>query len=351
MTTGQKIRKARTDAGLSQQQLGHVIGMYVQTVSKIENDRFCPNHDTLMRIAMATGKPPEFFGWQHADPETANLTELTPGQIVTLYRTHGNITQKQLAELVGTYGYVIREWESGVKLPKNDVIEKVATYFGIDPSLIGHPERPDTGDSVYEARTDLLIKRARLSKGLTQTELAKRIGISKQNLNQWGTRPVKIPLELAGKLSTELDVPEDLLRRDETAAFIRKVVKYLRHCRIRRNLTQKELASLSGVSTAQISRMERTGYAPALDIAKKLHAALDMDFAALDALPDDEVIKGGMAYLESDTRMPDGTDPADGLSLTERRLLVLIRGLSEREQTKLLRRLKNNAERRKGETA
>ena len=350
MTTGQKIRKARLDAGLSQQQLGRSIGMYVQTVSKIENDRFCPNHGTLMRIAAATGKSPGFFGWQHADPETVDLTELAPGQVVTLYRTHKNITQKRLAELVDTHPYVIRDWESGIKLPKNDVIEKTATYFGIDPSLIGHPERPDMEDSIYEIRTDLLIRRARLNKGLTQTGLAERIGISRQNLNQWEARPVRIPLELVGKLSTELGVPEKLLRRDDTTAFIKNVVKYLRHCRIKRNLTQKKLAHMSSVSTAQISRIERTGYMPTLEIAKKLHDALDMDLAALSKLPENEVIKGRMAYLESNILLPDGTDPADTLSVTERRLLVLIHGLSEREQLKLLRRLKNNAECRKGET-
>lgn len=53
MTTGQRIRAARKNAGLTQKELGEKLGVAYQTLAQWENDLRNPKYETLQRIAAA----------------------------------------------------------------------------------------------------------------------------------------------------------------------------------------------------------------------------------------------------------------------------------------------------------
>lgn len=53
MTTGQRIKAARKNAGLTQKELGQRLGVAYQTLAQWENDLRNPKPDTLQRIAAA----------------------------------------------------------------------------------------------------------------------------------------------------------------------------------------------------------------------------------------------------------------------------------------------------------
>lgn len=53
MTTGERIKLARKEAGLTQKELGKRLGITYQTVAQWENDLRNPKYDTLKRIADA----------------------------------------------------------------------------------------------------------------------------------------------------------------------------------------------------------------------------------------------------------------------------------------------------------
>lgn len=55
MTTGQRIRSARKQAGLTQKELGKKLGLSFQSVAQWENDLRNPKKETLERIADALG--------------------------------------------------------------------------------------------------------------------------------------------------------------------------------------------------------------------------------------------------------------------------------------------------------
>lgn len=57
MTTGQRIKLARRNAGLTQKELGQKLGITYQTLAQWENDLRKPKFDTLKRIADALGVP------------------------------------------------------------------------------------------------------------------------------------------------------------------------------------------------------------------------------------------------------------------------------------------------------
>ena len=53
MTIGEKLRKLRSEKGLSQTGLERLSGVHCKTLSKYENDRAQPTADTLRKIAQA----------------------------------------------------------------------------------------------------------------------------------------------------------------------------------------------------------------------------------------------------------------------------------------------------------
>lgn len=55
MTVGQRIKAARKKAGMTQSELGQLLGLSRPSVAKWENDRCEPRYGTLQRIATALG--------------------------------------------------------------------------------------------------------------------------------------------------------------------------------------------------------------------------------------------------------------------------------------------------------
>lgn len=55
MTTGQRIKAARKQAGITQKALGEELGISYQTVAQWENDLRNPKQETLLKIAKALG--------------------------------------------------------------------------------------------------------------------------------------------------------------------------------------------------------------------------------------------------------------------------------------------------------
>lgn len=53
MTTGEKIRKARKEAGLTQKQLGEKLGITQSAIAMFENNKTNIKHSTLQKIAAA----------------------------------------------------------------------------------------------------------------------------------------------------------------------------------------------------------------------------------------------------------------------------------------------------------
>ena len=66
--SGEKIRQARNDAGLSQAGLARAIESREQNIVRWENDQHAPRFEHVAAIAAATGKPLEFFLAEEAAP-------------------------------------------------------------------------------------------------------------------------------------------------------------------------------------------------------------------------------------------------------------------------------------------
>lgn len=61
INVGQRIRKHREEAGVSQKKLGLALGLSDKAVSAYESGRTLPPLETLFRIAEELDKPVEYF--------------------------------------------------------------------------------------------------------------------------------------------------------------------------------------------------------------------------------------------------------------------------------------------------
>lgn len=91
MTLGERIKKMRSDAGLTQEELAKEIGYSTKTsISKIENDVLDINQSTIVALARALKTTPcVLLGWSEAEAEK-KLPILTEHEItlVLAYRAH-----------------------------------------------------------------------------------------------------------------------------------------------------------------------------------------------------------------------------------------------------------------------
>jgi transcriptional regulator with XRE-family HTH domain len=57
-------------------------------------------------------------------------------------RERRDIGQKDVAEAIGSSGPSVSRWESGVGMPSEAMIVKLATYFGVKPAWLRYGQEP-----------------------------------------------------------------------------------------------------------------------------------------------------------------------------------------------------------------
>lgn len=62
LSIGEKIKRARKEAGLSQKQLSHTLQISDKAVSAYEVGRTTPKFETIQKISRVTHKPLAYFG-------------------------------------------------------------------------------------------------------------------------------------------------------------------------------------------------------------------------------------------------------------------------------------------------
>ncbi len=85
MTLGTRIADARSEAGLTQQQLADAVGRSVHAVRKWERDQNQPSVELLEKIAATTGAPLAFL-LGYAEEEGLSEVERTRAALVRLQR-------------------------------------------------------------------------------------------------------------------------------------------------------------------------------------------------------------------------------------------------------------------------
>jgi transcriptional regulator with XRE-family HTH domain len=153
-TIGERIRQARTAAGLSLRQLAETIGVSAQAISKYERGLDTPGSDVLLRLADALGVRYEYF-----------FRRVTLGPVFLEFRKRARFGARAQERLEGQ----IRDWleryleaeslvlppERGFRFPSHFPRE-VATFDEVEEAADALREAWSLGGDAIENVTELL---------------------------------------------------------------------------------------------------------------------------------------------------------------------------------------------------
>lgn len=133
------------------------------------------------------------------------------------------------------------------------------------------------------------LRKLRISKGLSQQQLADVMGISQQSINKYENHNVEPDISALIKIADYFETTIDYLVGhdsilEQTASDFKQGGQTIQRIRKERGMTQEKLAELTGVASNSISRIERGVLIPALptliDICNALSTGADSILAA-----------------------------------------------------------------------
>ncbi len=143
MLIGEQIKAMRQIRGLTQKELAQKCSMADSAVRKYESGKIVPKIEMLKRIADALEMPVGAFLPSMGIGESA-------GSRIKMARERQNMTQKELAEKMGTTPQNISQYERGIRNPKLETRERLAKTLGVDAHWLEVGEYEDNSLSGEE---------------------------------------------------------------------------------------------------------------------------------------------------------------------------------------------------------
>lgn len=109
MELGQKIKKARLERGLTQQELGDIVGVQKSAIAKYENGRVVNiKRSTLQKIASALELRPSELIFNDSPKEAANLhvkilTDHELMKVIKVYHSLSEEKQKLVRDIIYSF--------------------------------------------------------------------------------------------------------------------------------------------------------------------------------------------------------------------------------------------------------
>lgn len=144
-TIGIQIKKARTEMGFSQDELGEKIGVTWEMISRYENGRSSPNRH-LDKLSKVLDKSVAYFYGQETDPIGENVAK-----IASALREQGIGYEKKSSEVVLVDDISVLGFERSLKLTRKYysapdwILEKYGNVFALRLNSI-LPEELDTNE-------------------------------------------------------------------------------------------------------------------------------------------------------------------------------------------------------------
>lgn len=123
------------------------------------------------------------------------------------------------------------------------------------------------------------IRDLRTKGGLTQTELAERVGVSQAEIQRLETSQRRLKLDVAKKIAGTLGVDISAIINEEGSTPIHSLVAWnIRILREKSKLTQSQLAEKIGMSQSQIQKLEMGDRSLKIEALEKIADALGVSF-------------------------------------------------------------------------
>lgn len=172
-TSGSALRCAREAAGLTQTQLADAIGVSSQSINNWEADRYkIPvAYKTILKSALGNIDGIEFSARRDVNSRnTSGKTSLATARIAK------NMTQTELANIIGVDNSKISVWEHGGKIPKRHVQQII--------DILGSNALSDRNIRENLPKGQVLAD-LREKANITRAEFARRVGVASATTIDW----------------------------------------------------------------------------------------------------------------------------------------------------------------------
>lgn len=122
-------------------------------------------------------------------------------------RIQNNISQKDLAEIIGVAPNTLSQYETGKREPDNSTLIKLAQYFGVTVDYLLKNETPSEVPPNFPAR----LKYLREQKGLSYEQMADDIGYTPAEIEAWESGRKKAEFKTLTELVAYFDTTVDYL--------------------------------------------------------------------------------------------------------------------------------------------
>ncbi len=218
MGIGRRLKEAREKAGLTQEELGRMIGVTGSAITNYEKETSHPKEPVMYALIDALDVEPNFLFQDCVNLPAKDInSETEPAQNFSpkrLQEAMGTMSCEEFAQKFQGSAKVISLYLSGKRKPTKVTAHLMAIYLGVNPDWLYGLDAPKYKKPAPEDGVGTFGQRlvaSREKHNLSQKELAKRLGITPTLLNYWEKDKREPAIEMIKLISQVLDVDTNYL--------------------------------------------------------------------------------------------------------------------------------------------
>ena len=264
---GNTIKELRTEAGMTQEELGMLLNVQNAAVSKYESGKVPLTGETLLKLSKIFNVSTDYL----LGAEEGNT--MIGGKIAELRKEQG-LNQKELAKKIGVSRSALSLYEIDRREPDLETVKKIASLFGVTTDYLLGAE----GDAMgTEENTNEVAKRIGrnlkvLRESTTQRELAPLLGVTPSAVGMWESGRREPDIETLVHIAKLFEVTLDDLVMKELTPPVPLYVQNMIYLRKKRGYSQGELATVLGLQSASSIDLVESGKCE-LPVSKLVHLA------------------------------------------------------------------------------
>lgn len=258
---GNTIKELRTEAGMTQEELGMLLNVQNAAVSKYESGKVPLTGETLLKLSKIFNVSTDYL------LGLAKGGNTVLGERIAELRKACDMSQKELGEKLGVSASAIGMYEQGRREPNNAMMIAMEKLFGVTVDyLLGVTDSTENAPESSVARKfGNRLRDLRVSEGITQLQMAVNLDTSKSNISKYEAGTVEPGMAKINEIARFFKVTTDYLFGMETGGNT-MLGKRINELRKSSGMTQEEFGKKLGVIKQTVSSWEN-------DLSEPNHAA------------------------------------------------------------------------------
>lgn len=302
---GQRIRAARLAKGMTQEELGQLLGVEKSAVAKYENGRIVNlKQTTLKKISEILEIPAsEMIVGDEAQQGQGvkNAVSDSHGifaENLRYYISKSGRTQSEIADTLGIPLMTFNDWVRGKTYPRIDKLEMLSQYFGVSKSELIEKKQvseveKQRADSRIVFSTNLRLFMAKAGK--SRREVSEAIGVSYFTFSDWCNGKkyprieklealaeyfgVSVPDLIDSRETDGVHVPEITEFQEPARTELERVGTFASRLQLamdRTGIKRVELVKATGIDQGAMTNYLKGRYEPKQDTVAKLAKVLNV---------------------------------------------------------------------------